>query len=83
MEVIESVNIHDDIETGASSRDRSISNYQHTIRNLADCGIKVICYNFMPVFDWMKTNMNDVLPDGSLAMAIDKRLEDVVKRGIR
>ncbi len=84
MEVIESVNIHDDIKIGLPSRDRLIANYQQTIRNLADIGVKVICYNFMPVFDWMKTNMNYVLPDGSLTMAfeksgIDKTLDDVVK----
>ncbi|MCX8957492.1 mannonate dehydratase [Erwinia psidii] len=84
MEVIESVNIHDDIKTGAPSRDRYIANYQQTIRHLAQQGINVICYNFMPVFDWMKTDMNYVLADGSLTMAfqkkgIDKRLEDVVK----
>ena len=81
---IESVNIHDDIKIGLPTRDRYIANYQQTIRNLARFGVKVICYNFMPVFDWMKTDMNYVLPDGSLTMAfekkdIDKRLEDVVK----
>lgn len=84
MEVIESVNIHDDIKIGLPTRERYIANYQQTIRNLARFGVKVICYNFMPVFDWMKTDMNYVLPDGSLTMAfekkdIDKRLEDVVK----
>ncbi|MEW5289597.1 MULTISPECIES: mannonate dehydratase [Erwinia] len=84
MEVIESVNIHDDIKIGCASRDRYIANYQQTIRNLAKQGIKVICYNFMPVFDWMKTDMNYVLPDGSLTMAfekkgIDKSLEEVVQ----
>ncbi|QOV68170.1 mannonate dehydratase [Citrobacter sp. BDA59-3] len=83
MEVIESVNIHDDIKIGLPSRDRYIENYQQTIRNLARFGVKVICYNFMPVFDWMKTDMNYVLPDGSLTMAfekkdIDKSLEEVV-----
>ena len=67
-----------------TTRERYIANYQQTIRNLARFGVKVICYNFMPVFDWMKTDMNYVLPDGSLTMAfekkdIDKRLEDVVK----
>ncbi len=57
MEVIESVNIHDDIKIGTPERDRYIENYKQTIRNLAGFGIKVICYNFMPVFDWMKTDM--------------------------
>ena len=50
-EVIESVNIHDDIKAGLPSRDRYIENYKETIRNLSEFGIKVICYNFMPVFD--------------------------------
>ncbi|WP_413742795.1 mannonate dehydratase [Sodalis sp. RH15] len=84
MEVIESVNIHDDIKIGLPSRDGYIANYKQTIRHLAEYGVKVICYNFMPVFDWMKTDMNYVLPDGSLTMAfekkgIDKSLEEVVK----
>lgn len=84
MDVIESVNIHDDIKIGLPSRDRLIANYQKTIRNLAEVGVKVICYNFMPVFDWMKTEMNYMLPDGSLTMAfekkgIDKTLDEVVK----
>ena len=73
MEVIESVNIHDDIKIGLPSRDRYIENYKQTIRNLARFGVKVICYNFMPVFDWMKTDMNYVLPDGSLTMAFEKK----------
>ena len=83
MEVIESVNIHDAIKIGLPERDRYIANYQQTIRNLAKFGVKVICYNFMPVFDWMKTDMNYRLEDGSLTMAfekagVDKPLEQVV-----
>lgn len=83
MEVIESVNIHDDIKIGTPDRDKYIENYKQTIRHLAEFGVKVICYNFMPVFDWMKTDMNYVLPDGSVTMAfekhgIDKSLEEVV-----
>ena len=50
LEVIESVNIHDDIKIGLPTRDQYIENYKQTIRNLAEYGIKVICYNFMPVF---------------------------------
>ena len=69
LEVIESVNIHEDIKLGLPSRDRYIENYKETIRRLAKIGIKVICYNFMPVFDWMKTEMAYPLADGSTTMA--------------
>lgn len=65
LKVIESVNIHDDIKVGLSSRDEYIENYKQTIRNLARHGIKVICYNFMPVFDWVKSDLDYALPDGS------------------
>lgn len=56
LEVIESVNIHDDIKIGLPSRDQYIENYKQTIRNLSEIGVKVICYNFMPIFDWLKTD---------------------------
>ena len=69
LEVIESVNIHEDIKLGLPSRERYIENYKETIRRLAKIGIKVICYNFMPVFDWMKTEMAYQLEDGSTTMA--------------
>lgn len=65
LEVIESVNIHDDIKAGLPTRDAYIENYKQTIRNLAKYGIKVICYNFMPVFDWVKSDLDYRLPDGS------------------
>lgn len=51
LKVIESVNIHDDIKIGLPSRDKYIGNYKETIRNLAEFGVEVICYNFMPIFD--------------------------------
>ena len=69
LEVIESVNIHDDIKIGLPTRDRYIENYKQTICNLAEYGIKVICYNFMPVFDWVRTDMRFELPDGSTGLA--------------
>lgn len=84
LEVIESVNIHDDIKIGLPSRDKYIENYIETIRNLAEYGIKVICYNFMPIFDWVRTDLAYELPDGSTDMAFDHKLvegdpEDIIK----
>ncbi|NLO98763.1 MAG: mannonate dehydratase [Clostridiaceae bacterium] len=69
IEVIESVNIHDDIKIGLPTRDRYIDNYKQTIRNLAKYGIKVICYNFMPVFDWIRSDLEKELDDGSNTMS--------------
>ena len=67
---IESVNIHDDIKIGLPTRDRYIENYIETIRILAECGIDLICYNFMPVFDWTRTDLaKPPRPDGSTVLA--------------
>lgn len=71
LEVVDSFRIHEDIKLGKPSRDQLISNYCQNIRNLAACGIKLICYNFMPVFDWTRTNMTYELPDGSNTLAFD------------
>jgi len=71
LEVIESVNIHDDIKIGLPGRDRYIENYKQTLRNLAKFGIKVVCYNFMPVFDWIRSDLARILPDGSNALSYD------------
>lgn len=57
FEVVESVPVHEDIKLGKPTRDRLIANFQQNIRNCATIGIKVICYNFMPVFDWTRTEM--------------------------
>lgn len=76
LEVIESVNVHEDIKLGLPTRDRYIENYKETIKNLGKLGIKVVCYNFMPVFDWIRTNLNEKLPDGSYVMSYD---EDMLK----
>lgn len=56
-EVIESVNVHEDIKLGKPSRDIYIANYCKTLENLAAHGIKVVVYNFMPVFDWLRTEL--------------------------
>ena len=73
-EVIESVNVHEDIKLGLPTRDRYIANYCETIRNLASFGVKVIIYNFMPVIDWLRTDLNRRIPeDGSYSMFFDNR----------
>lgn len=71
-DVVESVNVHDDIKTGSPGRDLYIDNYIQTIRNLALFGVKVICYNFMPVFDWTRTELFHPLEDGSTALYYEK-----------
>jgi mannonate dehydratase len=71
LEVIESVNIHDDIKIGLPSRDYYIENYRQTLKNLAKCGIKLVCYNFMPVFDWIRSDLARMLPDGSNTMSYE------------
>jgi len=71
FEVVESVPMHEDIKLGKPSRDRLIANFQQNIRNCAAVGVKVICYNFMPVFDWTRTEMAKELPDGSFTLAFD------------
>lgn len=71
FEVIESVAVHEDIKLGVSTRDKYIDNYIETMRRLSKAGIKVICYNFMPVFDWMRSNLNKRNKDGSTSLAYD------------
>lgn len=68
VEVIESVNVHEDIKLGAPGRDEKIEAYIETMKRLAAVGIKVICYNFMPVLDWARTRLYYDLPDGSQTM---------------
>jgi mannonate dehydratase len=71
FEVVESVPVHEDIKLGKPTRDRLIANFEQNIRHCAAVGIKVICYNFMPVFDWTRTEMAKELPDGSFTLAFD------------
>ncbi|TBL80740.1 mannonate dehydratase [Paenibacillus thalictri] len=72
IEVVESVNIHEDIKLGLPSRDTYIENYKKTVEKLGQIGVKVICYNFMPVFDWIRTDLYKELEDGSTALFYEK-----------
>ena len=72
VEVIESVNIHEDIKLGAKGRDEKIEAYIETMKNLSKIGIRVICYNFMPVFDWLRSQLYYELADGSNTMFFEK-----------
>lgn len=69
--VIESVPVHEDIKTGKPDRDLYIEKYKETLRNVGKAGIKTVCYNFMPVVDWTRTNLQYELEDGARALAFD------------
>ena len=71
LSVIESVPVHEDIKLGRPSRDRYIDSYCESIRSIGRVGVPVLCYNFMPVFDWVRTDLARILPDGSTALAFD------------
>jgi mannonate dehydratase len=79
MKVIESVNVHEDIKLGLPSRDEYVENYRKTVQRLGQAGAEVICYNFMPVFDWTRTDLAALRPDGSTALAYRQDLVDIVK----
>lgn len=78
IDVVESVNIHEDIKLGLPTRDMYIANYAETLENLAAAGVKVVCYNFMPVFDWIRTDLYKRHQDGSTSLFFEKgKIENI------
>ncbi|OXS53081.1 mannonate dehydratase [Cohnella sp. CIP 111063] len=77
LSLIESVPVHEHIKLGLPDRDRLIDNYGRTLRNLGKAGVPVVCYNFMPVFDWTRSQLDYELEDGSTALIYE---EEVVQR---
>ena len=71
--VVESIPVHEDIKLGRPGRDRLIANYCESVQAMGTVGIPVLCYNFMPVFDWLRTDLAQPLADGSTALAYDDR----------
>ncbi len=76
---IESVNVHDAIKVGSEDREQYISNYIETLENLGKEDIHLVCYNFMPVFDWTRTELARVRPDGSTVLAYSQEAVDALE----
>ena len=76
---IESVNVHDAIKTGSADRDRYIDNYIETLEHLGQEDIHLVCYNFMPVFDWTRTELARKHPDGSTVLAYTQKAVDALR----
>lgn len=75
---IESVNIHDSIKIGLPEREKYIDNYITTLEHLGQADIHMVCYNFMPVFDWTRSDLAKERPDGSTVLSYDQELIDQI-----
>ena len=70
--VVESVPVHEDVKRRSGDWERYVDNYRKTLVNLAKCGIRTVCYNFMPVLDWTRSDLAYALPDGSTCLGYDE-----------
>jgi mannonate dehydratase len=73
FEVVESIPVSEEIKLGGKDRDRLIANYCENIARVAKAGVKCVCYNFMPVFDWIRTNLSYANEDGSYSLSYDAK----------
>ncbi len=73
LAVIESIPVHEDIKLGRPTRDRLVDQYAQSVEHMGELGIQVLCYNFMPIFDWTRTDLAAVQADGSTALLYDER----------
>lgn len=72
LAVVESIPVHEDIKLGRPTRDRLIDQYCESVRHMGAVGVPVLCYNFMPIFDWTRTDLAELQPDGSTALSYDE-----------
>lgn len=69
--VVESLPVHEDVRRGVGGLDRVFGNYRESLRNLGRAGVRTVCYNFMPVLDWTRTDLSFRTPTGAVALRFD------------